>query len=191
MASPIQYFVSRAPTYMALLMKDFEFDELDAAAIMGNAGHESGGLTIYHETGQPDHLGGVGWFQWTADRRKAFEAYCARNNYNPHTDETNYKYLFVELTETSEKAVIPKLKAAQGLEAKTKLFCDVFERPGVKAYDSRLIWAQRALDAFNATDIPNPPKEPEAPKLEADPTLAELVRQIKLRTGADKILFEL
>lgn len=180
MADPITYFNRVAPTYMVKLMQDFGFDKLDAAAVFGNLGHESNGLTVYHEVGQPDEKGGVGWAQWTADRRRAFEAYCERNNYNPRSDETNYKYLFVELTETSEKAVIPKLKAANGLEAKTKTFCDVFERPGVKAYDSRLKWAQRAVEAFDALDGTQDTPPP-------NPIIASLIEQIKAATGVQKV----
>ena len=182
MSSPISYFVSRAPTYMALLMKDFEFDELDAAAIMGNAGHESGGLTIWHEVGQPDNKGGVGWFQWTGSRRRDYEAYCERNNFNPHTDESNYKFLYTEL-KGSESAAINKTKAAVGLEAKVKAFEMAFERAGVKAYDSRLTWAQRALDAFNATDVKPVPIE----KPIENPTIASLIQKIKEISGAQKV----
>ena len=41
-----QHFRSVAPTYMRLLLTDFpELGPEDAAAIFGNAGHESKGLT--------------------------------------------------------------------------------------------------------------------------------------------------
>ena len=159
------HFRSIAPHYMRLFMQDFGASELDAAAVFGNAGHESAGFTKLQEM-RPTvkgSRGGWGWFQWTGPRRVAFEAYCKRHGFDPASDEANYKWLFIELT-TTEKDAIAKLKAAGTLEAKVKAFELAYERAGVKHYPSRNQWAQIALDALGATtpveaDLPSEPVE--------------------------------
>ena len=140
-----------APWAMRMLIQDFGFSVADAAAIMGNAGHESGGLVKMQEI-KPvvaGSRGGYGWFQWTGPRRRAFEAYCKRNGYDPASNNANYKFLFIELKSTEKKAVNATKKAV-GLYNKVKAFELNFERAGVKHYDSRLKWAQRALAAYEA-----------------------------------------
>ena len=164
MADPITTFVDKAPTFMGLLIKDFGFDELDAAAIMGNFGHESNGLTAFQEIDPiGGGRGGWGWAQWTGDRRKAFEAYCERNGLDPRSDKANYAWVFNEL-KGAESGAVAKTKAAQGLEAKVKAFELAYERAhkDYKHYDSRLRWAERALDAYQAAGtVPEPAPEPE------------------------------
>lgn len=169
MPNPVKHFEEVAPKYMALLLKDFpELSLEDAAAIFGNAGHESIGLTTLQEM-KPTvegSRGGWGWMQWTGPRRKAFEAYCAKHKYDVRSDEANYKWLFLELKgiEGTEKP-IPKLLAAKGLEAKVIAFEKAFLRAGVKHYDSRLVWAERALAAWNG----RPMGEVKPPALEPAP----------------------
>lgn len=144
-------FTDKAVKYMPLLMKDFSLSDEDAAAIFGNAGAETEGFKYFQEIKPvvPGSAGGFGWFQWTGPRRRAFEAYCVRNNLDPRSDEANYAFLFVELS-GSEKKAIPALKAAVGLRAKTEAFERSFERAGVKAYDKRYNYAKIALDAYRA-----------------------------------------
>lgn len=60
-------FARKAPWIMALLMRDFPLGLEDAAAILGNLGHESGGLVQLQEL-KPvvaGSRGGYGWAQWT------------------------------------------------------------------------------------------------------------------------------
>jgi len=182
MADAIGYFKSRAPTYMALLMQDFGFDELDAAAIMGNFGHESGGLTIYHEVGLPADKGGVSWPQFTGSRRRGFEKYCAQNKYDPHTDEAAYKYVFVELKGT-EKAAVAKTKAAVGLDAKVRAFEQSYERAGIKNYPSRLRWAELALSSFRASDDDVIDTQPTL----SDFSISDLVEELTGRPGVFQV----
>lgn len=150
-------------------MADFGLDPVRAAAIVGNLGHESGGLAILQELKPlvPGSAGGWGWSQWTGVRRRAFFAYCDRNNLDPSSDKANYGYLFVELRgiEGSEGACIPRLKAANG---SLRDYVVNFERnflrahPKYKHYDSRTKWAERALAAYNAA--PPPAVEPIEPE---------------------------
>jgi hypothetical protein len=152
-------FRQKAPGIMNLLMADFALDVESAAAILGNLGHESGGFQFLQEK-KPlisGSAGGWGWAQWTGSRRRAFEAYVERNNLDPAGDTANYKYLFLELKglEGDEERAIPAVKAAVGLREKVIAFELGFERAHKdhKHYDSRVTWAQRALDAHR--DNPN------------------------------------
>src|SRR5687768_14571658 len=94
------HFRAVAPKYMRLLLQDFPMLGVeDAAAVFGNAGHESKGLTDDQED-KPvvkGSRGGANWMQWTGPRRRALEAYCARNSLDPDSDEAAYKWLFLEL----------------------------------------------------------------------------------------------
>lgn len=139
-----------APKLITDLMADLKIGLLDACAILGNAGHESNGLETLQEIKPTvkNSRGGYGWFQWTGPRRRAFEAWCKQHGLAPSSDIANYDYLIYELR-TSEKAAIPLLTAAIDLESKTKAFERSFERSGVKAYASRISWANRCLDAWN------------------------------------------
>lgn len=159
--TPEAHFRATAPQYMRRLMADFGLSKLDAAAVFGNAGHESRGLTDDQED-KPvvsGSRGGANWMQWTGPRRRELEAYCTRNHLDPNSDEAAYRFLFVEL-KGAEKRAIPVLKAATTLKAKVIAFETAFLRAGVKHYDSRLKWAQRALEAFDAADIPTQPETP-------------------------------
>lgn len=148
------HFRATAPHYMKLLMADFGFNLDDAAAIFGNLGHESRGLTDLQENNPTvkGSRGGYGWAQWTGPRRRAYEAWCKKHGKDPKADDTNYAYLFVEL-KGDEKAAIAKTKAAVGLDAKVEAFEKAFLRAGVKHYPSRKVWAARALDAYRASGL--------------------------------------
>jgi hypothetical protein len=152
-------FRAKAPRFMRQLMADFCFDKLDAAAVFGNAGHESAGFTSMQEIKPVSGRGGYGWFQWTGARRRAFEAYCAENDLEPASDAANYAWLFVELSGAERKAVA-SVKNASGLRAKVEAFERAFERAGVKHYDSRERWARIALEAFEADPTPEPVPSP-------------------------------
>lgn len=169
-----QVFRAKAPAIMAQLIRDFPaITPTDAAAILGNLGHESAGLTILQEIKPtvPGSKGGYGWAQWTGPRRRAYEAYCKRTGKDPASDEANYAYLFLELKgiEGSEGGAIGKLVAAKGLDAKVEAFERAFLRAGVKHYPSRKQWAAVALDAWRAKSntgipIPKPTPEPQRPQ---------------------------
>ncbi len=146
-------FTDKAPGIMELLRADFDLSELDAAAIVGNLGHESGGFKFLQEIKPmvPGSRGGWGWAQWTGPRRRDFEAYVARNKLDPASDKANYGWLFVELRST-ERAAIPAVKSAVGLQAKVRAFEMKFERAGIKHYNSRVKWAHQALEAYRAAE---------------------------------------
>src|SRR5690606_11587737 len=101
---------------MAQLLRDFPITPTDAAAIVGNAGHECGGFTTLQEINPTvkGSRGGYGIMQWTGPRRRAFEAYCARTGKDPSSDDANYAWLFLELKgiEGTEGGAIAKTIAA-------------------------------------------------------------------------------
>lgn len=148
-------------TYMPRLINDLGITVLDAAAVFGNGGHESGGFATLQET-KPTvkgSAGGYGWFQWTGPRRRTFTAFCEENNLKPADDEANYLFLVHELM-TSEKAALKALTKANTLDTKVVAFELAFERAGIKHYDSRKSWALKALHAYEAiTPVVNVPVE--------------------------------
>jgi hypothetical protein len=179
MADTTRLFREKAPGIMRLLMADFDLSAEDAAAILGNLGHESGGFKFLQEKKPliPGSKGGYGWAQWTGPRRRQYEAYCSRNKLDPASDKANYGFLWVELR-GSEKAAIPAVKAARTLRDKVVAFEAKFERAGIKHHDSRVIWAERALEAFKkAQPAPQPkvvaadplPHKPDDPGVEPAP----------------------
>ncbi len=160
-----EFFNKWAPYFMGKLMVDFDMTEIDAAAVVGNAGHESAGFKALQEIKPlvPGSRGGYGIMQWTGPRRREYEAYVARNGLTASDMEANYKFLFVELSGPEGK-VIPKMKAVTSLSAKVKVFSDTFLRPGIPHMDSRQVWAKRALAAYEASkEKPAPVVEPETP----------------------------
>jgi hypothetical protein len=167
-------FRAKAPGIMAKLLSDFPIGVDDAAAILGNLGHECAGFTAMQEY-KPvvaGSKGGWGWPQWTGTRRRAFEAYCKRTGKDPASDEANYAYLFIELKgiEGSETAAIPRMIAAKGLDAKVIAFELAFLRAGVKHYPERQRWARIALDAFRKAGHPaSLPPSPDIPHFPEPP----------------------
>lgn len=136
---------------MARLIADFDLDVDGAAAIMGNAGHESAGFALMQEIKPRRGRGGLGPFQWTGSRRVSYEAWLVRKGAKPGDFEADYAYLFRELI-GPEKGAIPAVKRAIGLRAKVVAFELAFERAAADAkhYESRLRWAERARAAFQA-----------------------------------------
>lgn len=189
-------FRAKAPGVMAQLIADFGIGVDDAAAILGNLGHESAGLTVLQEI-KPTvagSRGGYGWAQWTGPRRRAYEAFCARTGRDPASDAANYAYLWRELKgiEGSEGGAIRKLVAAQGLDAKVEAFERAFLRAGVKHYPSRQQWARVALDAWGRAPasvtqpgrtIEDRPAEPSVPSARPSPVAGILAAVLALGTG--------
>jgi len=157
-------FDAKAPGVIAMLLGDFpEWRADDAIADVGNLGHECLGFTELEEINPTvkGSRGGFGWPQWTGPRRRAYEAYCKRNNLDPKSDKANYAYHFIEL-KGSERATIGKVARAQGLYAKVKAFELGYLRAGIKNYDSRDEWAMRAKAVYQGAGSPvqgTPPAE--------------------------------
>ena len=142
-------FCAKAPILMRNLMADLGISKEAAAGIVGNLAHESAGLKAdAHECGQPAQKGGIGWAQWTGIRRRAFEKFCRDNAMVWSEEGANYAFLLYELRTTEKKALQAIMIKRLGVEEYCRVFCRVFERPGVIAMDSRLRWAGRAYDSI-------------------------------------------
>lgn len=180
------HFSEIAPPFMHLLLEDFPvLDKLDAAAVFGNFGHESNGFTSLQEKSPTvaGSRGGYGWAQWTGPRRRAYEAYCARNGKDPAAPASNYAFVFVELT-GPEAHAIGALTDAATLYQKVEAFEMAFERAGIKHYASRKQWALIALQAYEewletrgeADEVPDAPKTPPAASLPEMTTIEAVTR---------------
>ncbi len=143
-----EIFREKAPGIMRQLMDDFELNVIQAAAILGNIGHECDGFRHMHEIGQPEGQGGYGWAQWTGPRRRAFFAWCQEAQLDWETDDANYGFLKHEL-ETSERGAITALLRTSRLEDGVRAFERNFERAGTPRYELRNQWATLALSVFN------------------------------------------
>ncbi|SFL30950.1 phage tail tip lysozyme [Methylobacterium pseudosasicola] len=143
------------------LMRDLGLTDLQAAGLLGNLGHESGGFLRLQEVAPvvAGSRGGWGLAQWTGPRRVSMEAWCRAHGLDPASLEVQYRYLCVELR-TTEAVALTALRQAPTLEAATETVCRLFERPGVIALASRLDWARRALAALR--DGAPPPSESRA-----------------------------
>ena len=164
-------FRQKAPGIMSILMRDFDLTVADAAAILGNLGHESGGFKFLAEKHPliAGSKGGYGWAQWTGARRRLFEQWCATHRLDPASDEANMSFLQQELRSTYLGALAavknaPLGQGADALRRKVVAFELTFERAAAeyKHYDSRLQWADIALAAYQAAE-PVPAAEPESP----------------------------
>lgn len=151
-------FTQLAPVLMQRLMDEVGFSVLDAAADVGNGGHESAGFVKLQEM-KPTvkgSRGGYGWYQWTGPRRRAYEAWCAKNKLDPASDQANMDYHLVELKGPERGAIAATKRAGKGaeeataLDAKVKAFELGYERAGAKHYASRLAYARKALKAYRA-----------------------------------------
>ena len=163
-------FEDMCQKYMPRLMDDLDVGVLDASAVFGNGGHESGGFKNLQEISPTvkGSAGGYGWFQWTGPRRRNFMAFCKENNLKPADDEANYLFLVHELR-TSEKAALKALAKANTLDTKVVDFELAFERAGIKHYDSRKSWALKALHAYEAiTPVVNVPVEASEKPVQSD-----------------------
>lgn len=131
------------------LMRDLGLTDIQAAGLLGNLGHESGGFRQLQELAPAvaGSRGGWGLAQWTGPRRGAMEAWCRAHALDPASPEANYGYLCAELR-GSEAPALAALRAAATLEAATEAVCRHYERPGIVALQSRLDWARRALAAL-------------------------------------------
>lgn len=140
-------FRSKAPGIMAKLMQDFQLNKMQAAAILGNIGHECAGFKLLQEQKPRGGRGGWGWCQWTGPRRRDFEAWAAQQGLAPESDEANYGFLKHEL-ETTQSGAIKALKAAPTLADAVRAFEMKFERAAADAkhYDRRERYARIAME---------------------------------------------
>ena len=155
--APATAFKDKAPRIMRDLMRDFGFTDFQAAGVVGNLAHETGGFTLFQERGVKVGKGGLGWAQWTLSRRTLFEQFCQQKGLSPTSDEANYGFLKLEL-ERSHKSARDAVKAAPDLDTAVREFEKEFEKAAANAkhMDRRLDWARRALAVFKGAESAGP-----------------------------------
>ncbi|MCJ2049701.1 phage tail tip lysozyme [Methylobacterium sp. J-070] len=156
--TPGDFFAAECRRLGPRLMGDLGLSDIQAAGLLGNLGHESGGFRDLQEIAPAvaGSRGGWGLAQWTGPRRRAMEAWCRAHALDPADPEASYGYLCAELRGT-EAAALAALRQAATLRAATEAVCRRFERPGIVALPSRLAWAARALAALRSGDAPATP----------------------------------
>jgi hypothetical protein len=140
-------FQEIGPRIKSDLMRDFQLAPEQAAGIVGNLAHESGGFGTLQEIKPmiPRSRGGFGYAQWTGPRRRQFESWAAENKLDPSSYEANYGFLKHELANTGEGRVLDRIRQTNDPAQATRIFSDVFLRPGIPGMGSREKWTQRAL----------------------------------------------
>lgn len=143
------------------LMRQLALTDVQAAGLLGNLGHETGGFRHLQEASPslPGSRGGWGIAQWTGPRRLAMERWSRAHGLDPASDEANEGYLLDELR-GSEAAAVTALKLCATLEQATETFCRAFERPGIPALADRIVWARKALRAIRTAGAPPPGSPP-------------------------------
>lgn len=142
-------FPQQAPMVMARLMKDFNLTKQQAAGIVGNLGHESGGFKQLQELNpQGGGKGGFGWAQWTGPRRTAFLENAKSLGLDPKSPEANYSFLSKELRTTESKS-LAAVRGQTTEHGSMMAFEGAYERAGIKHYESRDKYTDIALNKFN------------------------------------------
>lgn len=142
------------------LKRDFGLTDAQAAGVVGNLMHESGGFQSLQEQNPGSGRGGFGYAQWTGARRNAFENYAASNGLDPNSYEANYGYLKHEIaTDPYERRQFNTVKNAKTAAEAAKLVSDNFLRPGTPNIPSRVNYANQALGYAGSpvppSNIPN------------------------------------
>lgn len=146
---------------MADLQQRLGLTAQQAAGVVGNLAHESGGFKQMQEVQPlvPGSRGGYGYAQWTGPRRVAFEQFAQQQGLSPDSYEANLGFLEHELTATPEGRVMAALSQAQTPEEAAMIFSQQFLRPGIPHNDRRVSLARQYADggtmAFTGNPAPN------------------------------------
>jgi hypothetical protein len=141
-----------AQDFMTNLQRDFGLTKNQAAGIVANLWHESGGMNTGINQGgtvgapNSNMQCGYGIAQWTGSRKQDYLDYCSQHSLNPASEQANYGFLKHEL-ETTQSGAIDAVKHTQSAQDATVAFCNTFERPGDPQMSSRLADLQYVLSA--------------------------------------------
>lgn len=143
-----------AEQYMSNLQKDFGLTREQAAGIVGNLWHESGGMNSGIEQGgrigEPngnmadDNANGYGMCQWGGVRKQALLDTAAEMGVSPSSQAANYEHLKRELSGPYKNA-IDAVKSAGSVEQATQAFCNTFEKPSDPQMASRVDYAMKMM----------------------------------------------
>ncbi len=114
--------------------------DFQAAGIVGNFDHETGGFNYLQEIKPvvPGSKGGRGFAMWTGPRRKAFESWSKENNLNPDSYEASFGFFIHEVQNTSEGRFMKKLQETKTAEEAARVFSQGYLRPGKPMMKNRV-----------------------------------------------------
>lgn len=143
-------FTSKAGKLTSDLMRDLGLTKAQAAGLVGNLAHESGGLNVSIEEKVANKHGtkGYGLAQWTDNppgrgRRTQLMEFAEQNGLAYNSYEAQYKFLIKEL-QTTEGRALSLIKSAKTPE-EAAAAAVAFERPaGYRAGDDYMLAAQRS-----------------------------------------------
>jgi len=142
-------------------MRDYGLSSHQAAGIVGNLHHESGGFRQMQEQGQRSGRGGLGIAQWTGPRRREFESLAAQRGLSTSSYEGNYAMLRHDL-DGKYKNSIAAIRRTGDVQSSTSSFMNTFERPGVPHLDRRLSAAQRYAGGRGGQQVASAEPQPTA-----------------------------
>ena len=118
----------------------FGLNDFQAAAMVGNFDHETGGFTMPEELNPvvPGSKGGAGWAQWTGKRRKKFENFVKENNLDINSYEANFGFFVQEVqNDPYFIKIIEQLEKTKNVDEATEVFSKGYLNPGIPKMDSR------------------------------------------------------
>lgn len=112
------------------LMKDYGISRKLAAGMVGNLDYETAGFSTLQEIAPlvAGSRGGLGYAQWTGDRRDEFEAFARDTT----SYEDNYGFLRHELDNTREGRFLKKYRDTTSVEDAARMFSEKYLRPSKK-----------------------------------------------------------
>ncbi len=163
----MRYDRSVSSRLMSDLMSDFGLTRSQAAGVVGNLAHETGGFYTLQERGYQRYgkraRGGYGYAQWTGPRRREFEKWAANKGLPLNSYAANYGFLKHEL-KTTEKRALSKIKNAKTARQAAIATEKYYERPGTPHRSSRLAYT-KAIEA--GASVPTPTPRPNSPTEQA------------------------
>ncbi|MDK1386815.1 phage tail tip lysozyme [Sinorhizobium sp. 8-89] len=152
----------------ARLKRDFQqklkMSEEQAAAIVGNSDHESGGFgRTFGNLWQNGRVGenAFGYAQWDGQRKKDFFEWANERGLDPHSYEANYGFLEHEFKKGDEfdngeeRRALTDFYATQNVDEATELLARGYLRPN----DRKLQLRKRQMAARNAMKLPGYQKD--------------------------------
>ena len=118
----------------------FGLNDFQAAAMVGNFDHETGGFTMPEELNPvvPGSRGGAGWAMWTGKRRKKFESFAKENNLDINSYEANFGFFVQEVqNDPYFIKIIERLEKTKNIDEATEVFSKGYLNPGIPKMDSR------------------------------------------------------
>ncbi len=141
------------------LKRDFGLTNEQAAGVVGNLMHESGGFNSLQEINPtvPGSAGGFGFAQWTGPRRKSFDSYVKERGVDRNSYDANYGFLKHELENNRyERNQFNKVKKAGTAAEAARIVSENYLRPGIPHNASRVRYAEQVLPFAK---MPVPPGE--------------------------------